>query len=182
TAEATDLAAVTDPLIAEVFDTSRLAARPLPHNQQGHRTPAVEGTSPGLVSGLTEPVESLVEEQVGAVSTVLRNDEPSGISNGESEGDSAAEVVTPLLGALLKETVSVVQSPAPAVSGVYETVAPATDEVDVVARLVTDGLVPPSDATPPGGALAAGQGQPSLTTLQPVTDSTEAAEFSGTPN
>ncbi len=183
TTEATDLAAVTDPLSAEVSDTSRLVARLVPHNQQGHRAPAVEGTSPGLVSGLTEPVESLVEEQVDTVRTVLRSDEPSGTSNGESVGDSAAEVVTPLLGTLLKETVSVVQSPAPAVSGVYKTVAPATDEVDVLARLVTDGLVPPSDATPPGGVPATGQGQPSLTTLQQVTDSTEAAAaFSGTPD
>lgn len=183
TTEATDLAVVIDPLSAEASDTSRLAARPVPHNQQGHRTPADEGTSPGLVSGLTESVESLVEEQVDTVNTVLRTDEPSGESNGESVGDSADGVVTPLLGTLVKETVSVAQSPAPAVSGVYETVAPATDEVGVLARLVTDGLVPPSDATPPGSVPAAGQGQPDLTTLQQATDPTEvAAAFRGTPD
>ncbi len=178
TAEATGLAAVIDPLTAEVSDMSRLAARLVPQSQQGHRTPAEERTSPGLVSGLIEPVGALVDEQVGAVNTVLRTAEGSDRSNGESAGDSSAEVVTPLLGTLLQGTTSVVQIPAPAVSGVYETVAPATDEVDALARLVTDGLEPPSDATPPGGVLAAGPGQPSLTALQRAADSIEAAAAS----
>lgn len=183
TAEATDLAAVTDPLAAEVSDTSRLAARLVPHNQQGHRTPAAEGASSGLVSGLTEPVGSLIEEPVDAVQAVLRTDARSEPSNGESAGDRAAEVVTPLLGTLIQGTVSVAQSPSSAVSGVHETLAPATDEVEVLARLVTDGLVPPSEGTTPGSVPADGRGQPSLTELQPDTDPTAAvAVLPGAPD
>ena len=107
TAEATGLAAVNDPLTAEVSDTSRLAARPVPHNQQGHRTPADEGMSPGLVSGLVEPVEPPMEEQAETVHAVLRADEGTGLSNGEPMGDNAAEVVMPLLGTPVQGTASV---------------------------------------------------------------------------
>ncbi|MCH7231394.1 hypothetical protein L0U85_11120 [Glycomyces sp. L485] len=175
TAETTGLAALTDPLTAEVSDMSRLAARLVPQNQQGHRTPADEGTSPGLVSGLTEPVGSLVEEPVESVQTALHDEARTDLSNGMSVGDSAAGVATPLLGSLVKETSSVLERPDEVVSGVYETVAPATEEVNALARLVTDGLVPPRDATLPGSVLASGQGQPSLTSLQQVSDSTEVA-------
>ncbi|HLU27187.1 MAG TPA: hypothetical protein VKZ65_02030 [Glycomyces sp.] len=183
TVEATGLAALTDPLVAEVSETSRLAARLVPHNQQGHRTPPAEGASTGLVSGLTAPVGSLIEGQADAVQATLHADTRSEPSNGESAGDRAAEVVTPLLGTLIEGTSSIVQSPAPAASSVYKTLAPATDEVEVLARLVTDGLVPPSEATTPGSVLADGRVQPGITALQQDTDPTEAvAALPGAPD
>ncbi|WP_460496574.1 hypothetical protein [Glycomyces tarimensis] len=175
TTEVTGLAAVTDPLSAEVSEMSRLAARLVPHNQQGSRAPADEGTSPGLVSGLAAPVGSLVDEPVESVRTALHDDARTNQSNGKSVGDSAAEVVTPLLGTLAEGTASITEGPDDAVSGVYKTVAPATDEVKALARLVTDGLVPLSDSTLPGSVGAFGQGQPSFTTLQHGDGSTEVA-------
>jgi hypothetical protein len=63
------LAAMTDPLTAEVSDMSRLAARLVPHYQQGHRAPAAQGEVSGLVSGLAEPVGSLMDETDLACST-----------------------------------------------------------------------------------------------------------------
>ncbi|WP_199038432.1 hypothetical protein [Glycomyces salinus] len=171
TAEAEGLAALTDPLTAEVSDMSRLAARLVPHNQLGQGTSADEGTASGLVSGLTEPVAELTAEPAEIVPL---SDAAAGLVNGESVGDSAAGVVTPLV-TLADRTVSAAQSPADAVSGVYETVAPATDEVEVVARLVTDGLGTWSDETTPGSVLAHGLGQPSFTALQTDTVPTEVA-------
>ncbi|WP_100448719.1 hypothetical protein [Glycomyces xiaoerkulensis] len=175
TAEAQGLAAVTDSLTAEVLDPSRLAARLVPQDQQGHEASADEGSAPGLVSGLTETAGSLVEEPVESVSDVLRSEASSGDANGKSSEDSADGVVTPLLGTLVDDASAVAHDPADAVSGVYETVAPVTDEVDVVARLVTDGLATTSDATPPGGVLADGRGQASFTALQPDTVPVEVA-------
>lgn len=106
TAEATGLAAVTDPLAAKASDTSRLAARPVPRNQQGHRAPTDEGTSPRLVSGLNEPADPTMEERAETVRAVLRADERADLSNSESVGDNAAEVVTPLPGIPVRETAS----------------------------------------------------------------------------
>ncbi|GAB3228807.1 hypothetical protein GCM10027447_21480 [Glycomyces halotolerans] len=171
---ANGLAAVTDPLSAEVSDVSRLAARLVPQSQQGLGTPADERSGPGLVSGLTAPVGSLMAEPADAARTGLRGDASSGLANGMSVGDSAAGVVTSLLGTLVDETAPAAGDPADAVSGVYSTVAPVTDQVDVLARLVTDGLGTTSDGMPPGSVPADGRGQP-LTTLQPATDSTEVA-------
>lgn len=171
TAEADGLAAMTGPLTEEVSDMSRLAARLVPHNQLGQGTSAAEGTASGLVSGLTEPVAELTAEPAEIVPL---SDAAAGLANGESVGDSAAGVVTPLV-TLADRTVSAVPSPAEAVSGVYETVAPATDEVEVVTRLVTDGLGTWSDETTPGSVLAHGLGQPSFTALQTDTIPTEVA-------
>lgn len=175
TPEATDLATVADPLVAEVSDTSRLAARLVPQNQQGHRATANEGAATGLVSGLTEPVGSLVTETDETVHTALRGDARTGLLDidDESVGDSTAEVVTPLVGTLVKGTASIAETPAPVVSGVYETVATSTDQVDVLARLVTDGLGAGGETTP-GSVHAGGQGQPSFTTLLADPGSTEA--------
>ncbi|MCC3762514.1 hypothetical protein K3N28_05455 [Glycomyces sp. TRM65418] len=171
-------AAMTDPLTAEVSDMSRLAARLVPHNQQGHRAPAVQGEVSGLVSGLVEPVESLVDETDGTVRSVVQGDAGPGLLDldDESIGDGTAEVVAPLVGNLVKGTASIADGPAPAVSDVYETVAPSTDQVDALARLVTDGLRL-GDGTTPGSVPAAGTGQPSLTTLaaQPVSHKMAAA-------
>ncbi|GAA1684080.1 hypothetical protein GCM10009830_34210 [Glycomyces endophyticus] len=178
------LAAMTDPLSAEVSDMSRLAARLVPQNQQGHRTPAVQGEVSGLVSGLSEPVGSLMDETDAAVHSVL----PSGADPGlldlddKSVGDGTAEVVAPLVGTLVQGTASIADRPAPVVSGVYETVAPPTDQVGDLARLVTDGLRL-GDATTPGSVLAAAAGQPSFTTLAANSDSSEvAAVLRGAPS
>ncbi|MFC3492249.1 hypothetical protein [Glycomyces rhizosphaerae] len=158
------LAAMTDPLTAEVSDMSRLAARLVPQNQLGHRAAAAQGEVSGLVSGLEAPVGSLVDETDGAVRTALQGDAGTGLIDldDESVGDSTAEVVAPLVGNLVKGTASPTDGPAPVVSGVYETVAPSTDPVDVLARLVTDGLRL-GDGTTPGSVPAADAGQP-LTT------------------
>jgi hypothetical protein len=172
------LASVTDPLSAEVSDMSRLAARLIPQNQQGHRTPAGQGEVTGLVSGLAEPVESLLDETDGTVRTVLRDGVEPGLLDldDESVGDGTAEVVAPLVGTLVKGTASITDGSAPVVSGVYETVAPSTDDpVDALARLVTDGLRL-GDVTTPGSVSAAAAGQPSLTALSatPVSDEVAA--------
>lgn len=168
-------AAMTDPLTAEVSDMSRLAARLVPQNQQGHRTTAVQGEVSGLVSGLEAPVGSLVDEPDGAVRTALQGDAGPGLLDLEDEsvGDGTAEVVAPLVGNLVKGTASITDGPAPAVSSVYETVAPSTDTVDVLARLVTDGLRL-GDGTTPGSVPAADAGQP-LTTLAAQQFSNEVA-------
>ncbi|WP_030162191.1 hypothetical protein [Glycomyces sp. NRRL B-16210] len=170
------LAPMTDPLAAEVSDMSRLAARLVPHNQQGHRTPAAQEEVTGLVSGLTEPVGSLMHETDAAVRDMLPSGAGPGLLdlNDESVGDDAAEVVAPLVGSLIKGTTSLADAPAAAVSGVYETVAPATDEVDALARLVTDGLRF-GDAATPGSVLAGDAGQPSLTSLAAKSVSNEVA-------
>jgi hypothetical protein len=63
------------------------------------------------------------------------------------------------VGNLMKGPASITDGPAPAVSGVYETVAPSTDPVDVLARLVTDGLRL-GDGTTPGSVPAAAAGLP----------------------
>lgn len=169
------LAAMTDPLTAEVSDMSRLAARLVPHYQQGHRAPAAQGEVSGLVSGLAEPVGSLMDETDGTLRTVVRGDAGPGLLDldDESVGDSTAQVVAPLVGNLMKGTASIADGPAPAVSGVYETVAPSTAQVDVLARLVTDGLRL-GDGTTPGSVPAAGTGQP-LTTLAAQQISNEGA-------
>jgi hypothetical protein len=167
------LAAMTDPLTAEVSDMSRLAARLIPQNQQGHRTPAVQGEVSGLVSGLSEPVGSLVDEAGGTMRTVVRSDAGPGLLDleDESAGDGTAEVVAPLVGNLMRGTASIADGPAPAVPGVYRTVAPSTAQVGKLARLVTDGLGL-GDGTTPGSVPAAGTGQPSSTvpTAQQVSD------------
>ncbi|GAA2165490.1 MULTISPECIES: hypothetical protein [Glycomyces] len=172
------LAAMTDPLSAEVSDMSRLAARLVPQNQQGHRTPAAQGEVSGLVSGLEEPVGSLVDETDGAVRTALQGDAVPGLLDldDESVGDRTAEVVAPLVGNLVKGTASIADGPAPAVPGVYETVAPSTDPVDVLARLVTDGLRL-DDGTTPGSVPVGAAGQPSFTSLaaQQVSDEVAAS-------
>jgi hypothetical protein len=174
------LAAMTDPLTAEVSDMSRLAARLIPQNQQGHRTPAAQGEVSGLVSGLSEPVGSLVDEAGGTVRTVVRSDAGPGLLDldDESVGDSTAEVVAPLVGNLMKGTASIADGPAPAVSGVYKTVAPSTAPVGKLARLVTDGLGL-GDGTTPGSVPAAGTGQPSFTvpTAQQVSNEVAAALY-----
>ena len=172
TAGAEGLAAVTGPLAAEVSDMSRLAARLVPQYQLGQETPAVEGTASGLVSGLTEPVAELTAEPQAIVPL---SDAASGLADGEYVGDGTAGVVAPLVGSLADGAVFATRSPADAVSGVYETVAPATDEVDPVARLVADGLGTWSDAATPGSVLAHGLGQPSSTALQTETVPTEVA-------
>lgn len=170
------LASVTDPLSAEVSDVSRLAARLVPQNQQGSRVPAAQGEVAGLVSGLTEPVESLIDETDGTVRTVLRDGVEPGLLDldDESVGDGTAEVVAPLVGTLLKGTASITDGSAPVVSGVYETVAPSTDQVDALARLVTDGLRL-GDVTTPGSVSAAAAGQPSFTALSAMPASNEVA-------
>jgi hypothetical protein len=172
------LAAMTDPLSAEVSDMSRLAARLIPQNQQGHRTPAAQGEVSRLVSGLEEPVGSLVDETDGAVRTALQGDAVPGLLDldDESVGDRTAEVVAPLVGNLVKGTASIADGPAPAVPGVYETVAPSTDPVDVLARLVTDGLRL-DDGTTPGSVPVGAAGQPSFTSLaaQQVSDEVTAS-------
>lgn len=166
---------MTDPLTAEVSDTSRLAARLVPQNQLGHRATAAQGEVSGLVSGLEAPVASLVDETDGAVRTALQGDAGTGLIDldDESVGDSTAEVVAPLVGNLVKGTASITDGPASAVSGVYKTVAPSTDSVDVLARLVTDGLRL-GDGTTPGSVPAADAGQP-LTTLPAQQLSNEVA-------
>ncbi|RRR96466.1 hypothetical protein [Glycomyces terrestris] len=178
------LAAMTDPLSAEVSDMSRLAARLVPQNQQGHRTPAEPGEVTGLVSGLAEPMGSLVDETDETVHRML----PTGAGPGlldlddKSVGDGTAEVVAPLVGTLVQGTASIADRPAPVVSGVYKTVAPPTDQVGDLARLVTDGLRL-GDATTPGSVLAAAAGQPSFTTLAANADSSEvAAALTGAPS
>lgn len=176
TAASQGLASMTDPLTAEVSDMSRLAARLVPHNQQGHRTPAVQEEVTGLVSGLAEPVGSLVHETDGTVRDMLPNGAGPGLLDldGDPVGNDAAEVVAPLVGTLLKGTTSLGDVPSAAVSGVYETVAPSTDQVDALARLVTDGLRF-GDATTPGSVLADAAGQPSLTSLAAASVSDEVA-------
>jgi hypothetical protein len=161
-----DLVTMTHPLTAEVSDMSRLAARLIPQNQQGHRTTAVQGEVSGLVSGLKKPVGSLVYETDGAVRTAMQGDAGPGLLDldDESVGDSTAEVVAPLVNNLMKGTASIADGRAPAVSGVYETVAPSTDPVGALARLVTDGLRI-DDGTTPGRVPAAAAGQPSFTAL-----------------
>ncbi|SDE40858.1 hypothetical protein [Glycomyces harbinensis] len=170
------LASMTDPLSAEVSDMSRLAARLVPQNQQGHRPPAGQGEVTGLVSGLSEPVETLMDETDGSVRTMLPGGAGPGLLDLEDEsvGDGTAEVVAPLVGTLVKGTASIADGSAPAVSGVYETVAPPTDQVDVLARLVTDGLHL-GDETTPGSVLADAAGQPSFTALTAAHDSSEVA-------
>lgn len=170
------LAAVTDPLTAEVSDMSRLAARLVPQDQRGHRLPAVQGEVTGLVSGLTEPVESLIHETDGTVRTVLRDGVEPGLLDldDESVGDGGVEVVAPLVGTLVKGTAAITDGSAPVVSGVYETVAPSTDAVDALARLVTDGLHL-GDVTTPGSVSAAAAGQPSFTAPSATHASNEVA-------
>jgi len=178
------LAAMTDPLSAEVSEMPRLAARLVPHIQQGHRTPAVQGEVTGLVSGLSEPVGSLMDETDGTMRTMLRDGAGPGLLDldDESVGDGTAEVVAPLVGTLMKGTASIADGPAPAVSGVYETVAPSTDQVDNLARLVTDGLHL-GDVTTPGSVLAHAAGQPSFTALSALPASNEvAAALHGVPS
>ena len=106
---------MTDPLTAQVSDMSRLAARLVPHNQQGHRTAAAQGEVSGLVSGLKTPVGSLVDETDGALRTVLQRDAGPGLLDldDESVGDSTAEVVTPLVGNLMKGTAAIMDAPGP---------------------------------------------------------------------
>ncbi|MEU5875442.1 hypothetical protein AB0A73_28250 [Glycomyces sp. NPDC047369] len=187
------LAAMTDPLTAEVSDMSRLAARLVPQNQQGHRPPTVQGEVTGLVSGLADsmPIDglqatprlgSLVDETDGTVRTMLPGDPGLLDLDDKSVGDGTAEVVAPLVGTLVQGTASIADRPAPVVSGVYETVAPPTDPVGDLARLVTDGLRF-GDATTPGSVLAAAAGQPSFTTLAANADSSEvAAALYGAPS
>lgn len=176
------LAAMTDPLSAEVSDMSRLAARLVPQNQQGHRPPAVQGEVTGLVSGLADSTGTLVDETDGTVRTMLPGDPGLLDLDDKSVGDGTAEVVAPLVGTLVQGTASIADRPAPAVSGVYETVAPPTDPVGDLARLVTDGLRF-GDATTPGSVLAAAAGQPSFTTLAANADSSEvAAALQGAPS
>jgi hypothetical protein len=160
------LAAMTDPLTAEVSDMSRLAARLIPHYQQGHRATAAQGEVSGLVSGLAAPVGSLIAETDGTVRSAVRGDAGPGLLDLEDEsvGDGNAEVVAPLVGNLVKGTASIADGPAPAVSGVYETVARSAMQVDALARLVADGL-PVGSGTTPGSVPAAGAGQPSSITL-----------------
>jgi hypothetical protein len=169
------LASVTDPLSAEVSDVSRLAARLVPHNQQGSRVPAAQGEVAGLVSDLAEPVESLIEETDGTVRTVLRDGVEPGLLDldDESVGDGTAEVVAPLVGTLVKGTASITDGSSPVVSGVYKTVAPPTDQVDALARLVTDGLHL-GDVTTPGSVSAADAGQ-RFTALSAIPASNEVA-------
>jgi hypothetical protein len=177
------LAAMTDPLAAEVSDMSRLAARLVPQYQQGHRAPAAQGEVSGLVSGLSEPVGSLVDEAGGTMSTVVRSDAGPGLLDLEDEsvGDSTAEVVAPLVGSLVKGTASIADGPAPVVPGVYRTVAPSTAQVDVLARLVTDGLGL-GDGTTPGSVPAAGTGQPRSTVPTAQQVSNEVAALHGAPS
>nr|BFF23327.1 hypothetical protein GCM10025732_12920 [Glycomyces mayteni] len=118
------LAAMTDPLTAEVSDMSRLAARLIPQNQQGHRAAAVQGEVTGLVSGLADSTGSLVDETDGDVRTMLPGGPGLLDLDDKSVGDGTAEVVAPLVGTLVQGTASIADRPAPAVSGVYETVAP----------------------------------------------------------
>ncbi|GAA2144349.1 hypothetical protein [Glycomyces algeriensis] len=174
------LAAMTDPLSAEVSDMSRLAARLIPQNQLGHRTTAGQGEVSGLVSGLDEPVVSLVDETDGAVRTALQGDAVPGLLDldDESVGDRTAEVVVPLVGNLVKGTASIADGPASAVPGVYETVAPSTDPVDALARLVTDGLRL-GDGTTPGSVPVGAAGQPSFTMLSAMASNEVAASLHG---
>ncbi|MFB9659182.1 hypothetical protein ACFQS3_13905 [Glycomyces mayteni] len=173
---------MTDPLTAEVSDMSRLAARLIPQNQQGHRAAAVQGEVTGLVSGLADSTGSLVDETDGDVRTMLPGGPGLLDLDDKSVGDGTAEVVAPLVGTLVQGTASIADRPAPAVSGVYETVAPPTDPVGDLARLVTDGLRF-GDATTPGSVLAAAAGQPSFTTLAANADSSEvAAALYGAPS
>ncbi|MBO3735259.1 hypothetical protein [Glycomyces niveus] len=174
------LAAMTDPLSAEVSDMSRLAARLVPQYQQGHRAAAVQGEVSGLVSGLDEPVDSLMDETDGVVRTALQGDALPGLLDldDESVGDRTAGVVAPLVGNLVKGTASIADGPAPAAPGVYETVAPSTDPVDALARLVTDGLRF-GDGTTPGSVPAAGAGQPSFTALTVQASNEVAASLHG---
>ena len=177
------LAAMTDPLSAEVSDMSRLAARLVPQNQQGHRAPAEQEEVTGLVSGLSEPMDSLVDETDATVDTMLPTGSGPGLIDldDKSVGDGTAEVVAPLVGTLVQGTASIADRPAPVVSGVYETVAPPTDPVGDLARLVTDGLRL-GDATTPGSVLAVAAGQPSFTALAANADSSEvAAALEGAP-
>jgi hypothetical protein len=170
------LAAMTDPLSAEVSDMSRLAARLIPQNQLGHRATAGQEEVSGLVSGLDEPVVSLVDETDGAVRTALQSDAVPGLLDldDESVGDRTAEVVAPLVGNLVKGTASIADGPASAVPGVYETVAPSTEPVDALARLVTDGLRL-DDGTTPGSVPVGAAGQPSFTMLSANQASNEVA-------
>ncbi|MEU6858051.1 hypothetical protein AB0B28_04120 [Glycomyces sp. NPDC046736] len=169
------LAAMTDPLSAEVSDMSRLAARLVPQNQQGHRTPAAQGEVSGLVSGLAEPVGTLMHQTGADMRAALPSDAAPGFLDldDESVGDRTAEVVAPLVGTLVKGTSSLVDGPAPVVSGVYETVTPRAAQVDDVARLVTDGLRF-GDVTTPGSVRAAVAGQP-VTSLSAMQASDEVA-------
>ncbi|THV28037.1 hypothetical protein [Glycomyces paridis] len=178
------LASMTDPLAAEVSDMSRLAARLVPHNQQGHRDQAAQEEVTGLVSGLAAPVGSLMHETDGAVRDMLPDGAGPGLLDldDESVGDDAAGVVAPLVGTLVKGTTSIADNPVPVVPGVYETVAPSTDQVDALARLVTDGLRFGA-ATTPGSVLADDAGQPSLTALTATSASNEvAAALHGVPS
>ncbi|KPC69225.1 hypothetical protein ADL26_19185, partial [Thermoactinomyces vulgaris] len=82
------------------------------------------------------------------------------------------------MGDLVKGRVSIADGPAPAVPGVYETVAPSTVPVDALARLVTDGLRF-GDGTTPGSVPAAGAGQPSFTALTVQASNEVAASLHG---
>jgi hypothetical protein len=173
TTESAGLAVVTNPLTAEISETSRLAARLVPHIQQGYGASAGEGTVQRLVSDLIEPVDDLMRGTADAVATVSLGDTRADMPVNETVVDDAAGMVTPLTDAVS----SIAKSPAPLVSSVNTTVAPPTDPVDTLARWVTDGREPPVSGTSPGDATetATARGQRVTAIPQSTADSAERA-------